>query len=149
MRSCKLLNGIFSIYAVHSCLWVGENHQANKKSNKKNQLNYELCFLGFQVWETDLKVYSLFINTSANRKSSKVSLPTKPLQSLTPRQQCSCLLNRQNRQAIQKLIKENCQIKQRLALKTFLKTKDQNYDAAMVFTQFQAYFIHIFLFSER
>lgn len=36
LRSCKLLNGIFSIYAVYSCLWVGENHQANKKSNKKN-----------------------------------------------------------------------------------------------------------------
>ena len=46
MRSCKLLNGIFSIYAVYSCLWVGENDQANKKSNKNIAQLWQFSFLG-------------------------------------------------------------------------------------------------------
>lgn len=47
IRSCKLLNGIFSIYAVYSCLWVGENDQANKKSNKNL---VELWYFVFLAW---------------------------------------------------------------------------------------------------
>lgn len=51
MRSCKLLNGIFSIYAVYSCLWVGENDQANKKTNKKkSSWTLAFCFLGWGLW---------------------------------------------------------------------------------------------------
>lgn len=44
MKSCKLLNGIFSIYAVY-CLWVGENDQANKKSKIYTSYgSFLLCF---------------------------------------------------------------------------------------------------------
>lgn len=40
-KSCKLLNGIFSIYALYSCLWVGENDQMNKKYKiKQIKLDY-------------------------------------------------------------------------------------------------------------
>lgn len=55
-RSCKLLNGIFSIYAVYSCLWVGENDQANKKSNKNL---VELWYFVFLVWWCGLTAWSI------------------------------------------------------------------------------------------
>lgn len=54
MRSCKLLNGIFSIYAVYLCPWVGENDQANKKFSWT-----VLCWAYLRIcsWSALLRVY--------------------------------------------------------------------------------------------